>query len=368
MDIVKKRRQSEITGFSRFFPRGAIKKNHVAGGLEFGEDQKWEDASIELIEYNKSKIEERSINNVEEIPKFKNSKDVSWINVNGVHDSEMMNKIGEHFNLHSLILEDLTNVHQRPKIDEYNDVAFIVLKMLSFDEATKNLNIEQVSLVLGKNFVLSFQEKKGDVFDEVRERIRSGRKKIRESGADYLAYSLIDSIVDSYYTILERVGEHMEELESELINDPSHNTQKEIYRMKRELILLRKSIWPLREVISTLVRGETKFISDSTLVFLRDVHDHAIQAVDTIETFRDMLSGMLDSYLSAISNKMNEVMKVLTIIATIFIPLTFIVGVYGMNFKYMPELSIWWFYPLVWGVMLVVAISMVIYFKKKKWM
>jgi magnesium transporter len=226
---------------------------------------------------------------------------------------------------------------------------------------------EQVSLILGPNYVISFQEGE-DVFEPLRERIKSGKGRIRKMGADYLAYALLDSIVDNYFAVLEKLGEAVEFLEEKLVTDPTRDTLHAIHNLKREMIFLRRSVWPLREVLGSLERGESPLVKDSTEVFFRDVYDHTIQVIDTIETFRDMLSGMLDIYLSSISNRLNEVMKVLTIIATLFIPLTFLVGVYGMNFKYMPELGLRWAYPVLWAIMVGTAVAMLIYFRKKRWL
>ncbi|HDR46993.1 MAG TPA: magnesium/cobalt transporter CorA, partial [Geoalkalibacter subterraneus] len=292
---------------------------------------------------------------------------ISWINVEGLHQVEVIETLGQGFGLHPLVLEDILNTDQRPKVEIYDDYIFIVVKMLLYDTEHEGVRTEQVSLVLGKNFVISFQECHGDVFDGVRERLRHGRR-IRFLGSDYLAYALIDAIVDSHFFILEKIGEEIEQLEDELLADPSPESLNQIHRLRREMILLRKSVWPLRELVSELSREDTPMVSRETGVFLRDVYDHCIQVIDTVETFRDLLGGMLDLYMSNVSNRMNEVMKVLTLIATIFIPLTFIAGVYGMNFEYMPELSWKWAYPAVWGIMIGVGIGLVFLFKKKNWL
>ena len=241
--------------------------------------------------------------------------------------------------------------------------------MLYYDDRNGQIEAEQISLILGQNFVLSFQEgKEGDVFGPLRERLRGGKGRIRKMRTDYLAYSLIDAIVDHYFIILERLGERVEFLEEELVTEPTTKTLKEIHNLKREMIFLRKAVWPLREVISGLERGESSLIQQNTQIYFRDVYDHTIQVIDNIETFRDTVSGMLDIYLSSVSNRLNTVMKVLTIIATIFMPLTFLAGIYGMNFKYMPELEWRWGYPFVWMVMIAIGIVMLIYFRKKKWL
>ncbi len=256
----------------------------------------------------------------------------------------------------------------RSKLEDFDDYIFIALKMLSHSEKEDEIQAEQLSLVLGSNFVISFQERKGDVFDPIRQRIGTGKGRIRKMGADYLAYALIDTIVDNYFIIPEKIGEKLESIEEELVTNPTSQTFQAIHSLKRQLIFLRKSVWPLREVVRGLEGVESALIHESTNIYLRDVYDHTIQVIDTIETSRDMLSGMLDIYLSSISNRMNQVMKVLTIIATIFIPLTFIAGIYGMNFKFMPELELFWAYPLVLIAMTAIAISMLIYFRRKKWL
>jgi magnesium transporter len=292
---------------------------------------------------------------------------MTWINLDGIHNLEYVEKIGQKFDLHPLVLEDIVNTGQRPKVEDFSNYLYVVVRMLDYDDKRREINSEQVSLIIGSNFVISFQEKEGDVFDFVRERIRQNRGRIRKSGPDYLFYTLIDAIVDNYFIVLEKMGERIETQEEQLILKPLPRTMNEIHLLKREMILLRKSVWPLREVISGIERLDIKLISKTTDVFLRDVYDHTIQVIDTVETFRDMVSGMLDTYLSSVSNRMNEVMKVLTIIATIFIPLTFIAGIYGMNFQYMPELGWHFGYFAVVGVMVIIFVGMLFYFKKKKW-
>ncbi|MFH1721854.1 MAG: magnesium/cobalt transporter CorA [Candidatus Altiarchaeota archaeon] len=358
----------------KFFKRQAKSKVGLSPGtlVHIGE-RRLDEIQISFIDYDEKRFDERVVADVEECFPFKETPTVTWINIDGLHEVEIIEKIGKHFDLHPLLLEDIVHTGQRPKIEDFEGYLFTTLRMLSFEGETKEIKSEQLSLILGSNFVISFQETIGDVFDIVRERIRKG-KRIRKLGPDYLTYALLDAVVDSYFVILENLGEHIEDLEDELITDPSQETLHEIHALKREMLYLRKSVWPLREVISTLERSESKLIKKSTLIYMRDVYDHTIQVIDTIETYRDMVAGMLDTYLSSLSNRMNEVMKVLTIIATIFIPLTFIAGVYGMNFNpeasplNMPELNWYWGYPTVWIVMLIVAVTMIVYFKKKNWL
>lgn len=288
--------------------------------------------------------------------------------MDGVHQLENIEKIGKKFKIHPLVLEDIMNTGQRPKMEDFENFLFIVLKMFQYDENETQTKTEQVSLIIGSSYLISFQENEGDVFDLIRERIRTDRGRIRKMGTDYLAYSLIDAIVDNYFTVLEKIGESIEDIEDELINNSTPEILHTIHTLKRELIFLRKSVWPLREVIGRLERWESPLIEKSMAIYLRDVYDHTIQVIDALETFRDMLSGMLDIYLTSVSNRMNEVMKVLTIIATIFIPLTLVTGIYGMNFKYMPELNLPWGYPMVYVVMFTIILVMLVYFRRKKWL
>jgi magnesium transporter len=285
-----------------------------------------------------------------------------------LHKIDIIERIGKHYILHPLVLEDILNVYQRPKVEYFEDYIFVVLKMLTYDDKTDDINSEQVSMILGNNFVFTFQERKGDVFEPIRDRLRNNKGVIRKNSADYLLYSLIDIIVDNYFVILEKLGEKVEDLEDRVVLNPSPETIRKIHRLKRNLIELRRIIWPLREALSVLYKEESDLINKKTSIYFRDVYDHVIQIMDTIETLRDMVGGLLDVYLSSVSNRMNEIMKVLTIIATIFIPLTLISGIYGMNFKYMPELKWRFGYPLVLLLMLGIGIGMLIYFRKKKWL
>ncbi|MFH0836246.1 MAG: magnesium/cobalt transporter CorA [Candidatus Micrarchaeota archaeon] len=323
--------------------------------------------SINVIDYTQEKLQEKTVSKPEECLAFKKTPSATWINVNGLHDTKLIEKLGECFGLHPLTLEDIAHPSQRPKIEEFDNYLFLVLRMMRYEESTKEIETEQVSIVLGNNYVISFQEKEGDVFDGVRERIRGGKSKIRKMGSDYLAYALIDAVVDNYFNVLEKLGEDTEELEEKVVQNPEPHILSKVYKLKHDLIYLRKSVWPLREVLSSLQRSESKLIKKQTMVYFRDVYDHTIQVIDTVETLREMASGMLDVYLSSVSNKMNEVMKVLTVIATIFIPLTFLAGVYGMNFKFMPELSHPLGYPVLWLFMITVGVTMLLYFKRRGW-
>jgi magnesium transporter len=352
----------------RLIRKSAEKAGRPPGTLIHVGERKTDRARVTVIDYDELSVNEHELDDIEECFPFKDTATVTWINVDGVHDTDVIQKLGDCYGIHALVLEDVVNTSQRPKLEEFDDYVFLVLKMLLLNKEERRPEFEQVSIILGPNFVISFQEREGDVFEKVRERIRSGKGRIRSGGADYLAYALVDSIVDGYFVVLETFGEYIEALEEELVADPDRKTLQKLNDMKRETIFLRKSIWPLREVISALQREESVLVEDSTRVYLRDVYDHTIQVIDTVETFRDILTGMLDIYLSSVSNRMNEVMKVLTVIATIFIPLTFIAGVYGMNFRFMPELGWRWGYPITWLIMVVIGVLMVVFFKRKKWL
>ncbi len=342
------------------------KSGKPPGTLVFIGKRMQESVKVHVTDYTPSRIIDRDAKKVEECFPYMKKPTTTWINVTGVHDTEVIEKLGKCFGLHSLTMEDILNTGQRPKVEEFEKYLFIVLKMIRMEAG--GVEIEQVSIVLGKGFVISFQEREGDVFNQIRERIKKKGSRFRKLGNDYLAYALMDAVVDNYFSVLENIGERIESMEEELIGNPDPNTLNEIHRLKRELIFLRKSVWPLREVISTIQRGDSRLFGKRTQIYLRDVYDHTIQVIDTIETFRDMVSGMLDIYLSSVSNRMNEVMKVLTIFASIFIPLTFVAGIYGMNFRFMPELEWEWGYPMVWLVIILMSSSMLIYFRRKGWL
>jgi len=350
-----------------------IKRRSIKAGLPPGTlvhigEKRTEPVRISILDYAEDRVEEVEAGEVTDCLKYKDKPTVTWINLEGIQQIEVIEALGRHFDLHPLVLEDILNTDQRPKVEDFGVYLHIVLKMFSLDAGQEKVQSEQISLILTKKFVLSFQEGlEGDVLNPLRERIRTDKGSIRKMGADYLAYSIIDGIVDNYFVILERLGEKVEELQEELVARPDPHMLRNLHQLKNEMILLRKAVWPLREVISSLERADSPLIQSSTKIFLRDVYDHTIQVIDSIETFRDLLSGMLDIYLSSLSYRMNEIMKVLTIIATLFIPLTFIVGIYGMNFRYLPELDWRWGYFVVWAVMIAVGTGMVVYFKRKKW-
>ena len=346
----------------------------MPGTVVFVGDKKIDKTNIRIIDYSATDIEEKTVFSIEECYPFKEKPTITWINIDGLHEVDPIEKIGKYFNIHPLILEDIANTGQRPKLDSFDHGFFIALKMLTINPENKKIQTEQLSFVVGTNFVISFQERIGDVFEPVRSRIRKSSPRVRFMDSDYLAYTLIDAVVDNYFTILETMGERIEAIETELIEDPGPENLESIHELKRELIYMRKAVWPLREVIGGLERIGPEFIHEPTHAYLRDLYEHTIQVIDTVETFRDMVSGLLDIYLSSVSNRMNEVMKVLTIIATIFIPLGFLAGIYGMNFDTaasswnMPELGFRYGYILFWVMALLISGGLFAFFKRKKWL
>lgn len=322
--------------------------------------------TVTILEYDISHVEERSVTRPEEIRTPVLPPAITWIDVDGVHDARMVQAVGDAVGLHPLTLEDIANIHQRPKIEDYGDYLYVAVRMLAPGD-DRGFRSEQVSLVLGSNYVVSFLEHPGTAFDRVREHLRAGAGRLRGQGADYLFHALLDAIVDEYFDVIEVFGERIEAVEEEVVADPDRETLQAIYDLKRSLVALRRAVWPLRDVVAELERGESALIREPTIAYLRDIYDHTIEVAETVETYRDTMSGTLDVYLSSQSSRMNEIMKVLTIIATIFIPLTFIAGVYGMNFAYMPEITHPWGYPAALASMAVVAGTMLLYFKRKGW-
>jgi magnesium transporter len=323
---------------------------------------------ITLIDYNAHKAIRENIATPEECTNYLDTESVSWVEVQGLGDADILQRLGQVFDLHPLILEDIVNVTERPKIEDYEDHIVIICRMVVPKENRYGFYSEQVSLVLGERYLLTVQEEpEHDCLEGVRSRISNNKGIIRKRGADYLAYCLLDAIVDGYFPVLERYGERIEELEEEVIVNPSRRTLQKIYQVRRELLQLRRYIWPQRDVINTLIRDENQLMSNYVRIYLRDCYDHTVQVIDMIETYRELATGLMDVYLSAVSNRMNEVMKFLTVMSSIFIPLTFIAGVYGMNFENMPELKWDWGYFLVWGVMLVIAVGLVFIFWRRGW-
>jgi len=324
--------------------------------------------TITAINYDDRDCAQVELDSPEECAGFLKKPGVTWFNVDGVHDVDIIDRLGKVFGLHPLQREDVVNTQQRPKLDDEDAYLFLVLKMITYDEEQNGIKSEQVSLVLGANYVLTFQENPGDVFNPIRERIKNSRGRIRKMGADYLAYALVDAVVDNYFSVLEHLGMDLEELEDEITENPTARLLEKVHDIRRELIYLRRQVWPLREALQLLVREETDLVRAETDIYFRDIYDHTVQIVEVVETYRDLVAGMMDIYLSSVSNRMNEVMKVLTLIATIFIPLTFIAGVYGMNFAYMPELEWEWGYPAALGLMAGLGLGLAWYFKRKNWL
>lgn len=326
------------------------------------------ETSLEVIDYNKESFERYTSKTPEDAFKFEEAGKTTWINIDGLGNTREIEKLGKYYGLHPLIMEDIVNTNQRPKIEEYQDFLFIVAKMLYFKEDGQ-LENEHISFILGKDYVLSFQETGGDVFEGVRERLSSAKGKIRSRGSDYLVYALLDAIVDNYFKVIEEMSDRIEDLEEQLfITQPSNDITFEIQELKRTILRIRRAIFPLREVVSRLEKIENELIHDQTKNYIRDLYDHMIQVSENVEIYREMAWGLMDMYMTTISNKMNEVMKVLTIMASIFIPLTFIAGIYGMNFEYMPELEWKYSYFVLWGLMLLIFAGMIYYFRQKKWL
>ncbi len=352
---------------SRWFKKRSQKLGLAPGTLVHIGEKRTETVRIDVMAYDERRCEERRLTNSVELDEVSNL-GVTWIDIGGIHKVDVIENFGVQFKLHPLMMEDIVNTDQRPKYDDYGQYGYLVLKMLYAGEQRTDVHVEQVSLVFGPNYVLTFQENGGDVFNPIRDRIRTGKGRIRQLGSDYLLHALVDAIVDHYFVALEILGEKVERMQNTIVVEPKPNTLQEIHSVKRELLFLRRAVWPLREMLSALERQDSPLIKAETKPFFRDVYDHAIQIIDTIETLREMVTGMLDIYLSSVSYRLNSVMKVLTVITTIFMPLTFIVGVYGMNFEYMPELKVPWAYPMVWLVMTGIAAGMLALFRFKRWL
>ncbi|MDX1671799.1 MAG: magnesium/cobalt transporter CorA [Balneolaceae bacterium] len=350
------------------------KPGSAPGTVEHIGEKKVENVIITIHDYDEDHLDTLVIDDIEECRQYLENPSNTWIKISGLHDVEKLQSIWAYFDLHPLVQEDIVNTSQRPKMERYENNIYFVMRMLKYNEEKAAIESEQISIVLGENYVLSFQESDAPIFNPVLERLKISTRRIRRLGPDYLSYALIDNIVDHYFRVLTNLADQMEEVEDQLLNDPDQNTFHQLHSIRREVIFFRKSVWPLRDTINSTIRDDSPFIHDNTKLFLRDVYDHMVQIIDNIENYRDMILGLHDMYMSHVSNKMNEVMKVLTIIATIFIPLTFIAGIYGMNFDpeaspwNMPELSWYWGYPVVWVVMVITAIAMVIFFRRKDWL
>jgi magnesium transporter len=336
------------------------------GTLFYNGEARTDKVKITLIEYNDSEFLEEEYYNLEDCISHVKPNMVKWINIEGLHDTELVEKIGKIYNIHPLTLEDIVHVDQRPKFEDFDHYVVAIMKMISY---STQVDSEQLAVILCENTVISFQEPhSGDAFDIIRTRLRQSKGRVRKLGPDYLAYALMDAVVDCYFTAIEKIGDKIEEIEEEIISESDKKSLLQLYHLKREMIYLRKQVWPMRDMINNMIRSETTLINPTSDMYLRDLSDHVTRIIDTVETYRDLLSGIMDIYLSTNANRMNEVMKVLTIMSSIFIPVTFIVGVYGMNFENMPELKTRNGYFIAWGIMLSIIIGLIIYFKRKKWM
>jgi len=351
------------------FLRIKSKKTGLPPGtmVHVGEDSAVETV-ISIIDYDKDNFAQTKVNSINDILKLRDTNTIKWVNIEGLKNIELIESIGHSFNVHPLVLEDIVNVHQRPKFEEYDDYLFIVLKSISLHSKEFSVSHDQVSILLFNNIVFTLKEKHDDIFIPLLQRIENSKGKIRAFGSDYLVYTIIDTLVDQNFLILDALDEIVDSVEEELLANTTKETLSSIQKIKRELIYIRKSVSPLREMLTSLLRSESELINEHTEIYFRDVYDHAIRINESIESYRDMLSGLLDVYMSNVSNKMNEVMKILTVFAAIFIPLTFIAGIYGMNFEFMPELKLRWAYPALWVVFFAIPIILVIVFKKKKWL
>lgn len=345
------------------------------GTLLYEGEKLVEPVRISYYNYTADRLDARDVAEAGELSQLASADGVTWINIDGVHDVDIVAEVGRIFHIHPLTLEDVVSTDQRPKMEEYPDYVYVVLQMIHYDHRTAEIDIEQVSIIFGDGFLISFQEAmEGDVFDPVRTRLRESRGHVRGRKADYLVYALIDVVVDYYMEVLEGLGEHIEQLEDRVLDEPDPGVMRDISRLRRKIVLLRRSIWPLRDVIMGLQRSERPFITRETDLFFRDVYDHAVRTVEIIESARDVLATLTDLHLSTLSFRSNEIMKMLAIIATIFLPLTFIAGIYGMNFDSavsplnMPELTWYFGYPFALGLMLIVAAVMVLYFRRRGWM
>ncbi|HSI71153.1 MAG TPA: magnesium/cobalt transporter CorA [Gillisia sp.] len=355
-------------------PKSTKALNQAPGTVTYIGRKESSETKLEVIDYNKDSFERYASTRPEDAFDFENENRTTWINIDGLSNTQEIEKLGKYYNLHPLILEDIVNTNQRPKIDEYQDFLFVVVKMLYFpkESASKTngaLVSEHVSFVMGEDYVLSFQEAGGDVFEGVRERLANGKGRIRSNGADYLLFCLLDAIIDNYFEVVDHMGDRIELLEEDLFQEqPSDDITFEIQELKRTILRIRRAVFPLREVLSRLEKMDSHLLQDKTRNYFRDLYDHITQVSENIEIYREMTWGLMDMYMTTISHKMNEVMKVLTIIATIFIPLTFIAGIYGMNFEFMPELEWKYSYFVLWGIMLIVFVLMLYFFRRKKWL
>ncbi len=351
----------------KFVPR-ASGKGTPPGTIQYVGIPRAVTTKIELIEYNENEVTEYVFDQPEQVKKFMDSDMIKWIQVSGIQDVDKITRFGELFHINQLELEDICNTTQRPRMEERDDYIFLIFKALLLDTETNEVNIEQVSLIMGDKFVLSFHETESKLFDSLQKRILTSNGRIRKMKSDYLAFTIADILIDQYFVIIENIGDSIESIESDIILNPGNANQDVIYRMKRRLVYVNRSIWPVRELISKMERSDHIFVHDETRIYFRNIYDHTVQIIETLDSLRDLTSSLMDLYLSSVSLKLNEIMKVLTIFSALFIPLTFFAGVYGMNFKFLPELDWHWGYAMFWFVCIAATIFMLMYFRRKRWM
>jgi magnesium transporter len=347
----------------------SMRDNLLPGSIVFTGEQKMEKPRIRMFDYTPSELRESEVAEIEEVlPLVQSEGSVTWINIDGIHNVELFKRIHDQLNIHPLVIEDILNIGSRPKFEAHESYAFIILKSIRFDQEKGRMNLEQLSFVLGPTYVLSFQERPGNFFDSVRERLRNSRGRIRNRGADYLCYALVDAIVDNYYKLPEALSQSIEAIEAKVLSAAAPEDLEAIYNLKRELVILDRAMWPVLELVNGMRKDESELISEGLSPYLQDLSDHAQQLISSIRAIRDMSSNLQDLYLSTVSNSTNQVMKVLAIIATIFIPLTFIAGVFGMNFEFMPELRVKYAYYITLVIMVIIGVAMTYYFRRKKWL
>lgn len=364
---MKRKRKLKKVDLQKFVSKTA-KRGSIPGTVEYIGQPREEKVKIEVLEFDELATNEVIFNSVDEMKPYLEHPGIKWFQVTGVHNSDILNEIGNLFKIISLDLEDIANTTQRPRVEEREDYIFMVFKVIQLEQESREVSIEQVSMILGSDYVITFHETTPVVFETLQTRILTGLGRVRKMKSDYLIFAITDIIIDQYFTLIESIGEIIEETEEELIASPDQSSQEAIYKLKRRLGYVKKSIWPAREVLNQLQHSDHQLINEETKIYFRNIYDHTIQIIETLESLRDLTSGMMDLYLSTVSNKMNEIMKVLTIFSTIFIPLTFFAGVYGMNFKYLPELEWRSGYFIFWGVMITITIVMLFYFRRKKWL
>jgi magnesium transporter len=365
----RRRRHAHRVKLPRLFGRQVSKPGTPPGTLEYTREKRIADVSIRVMDYGPGACHVRAPKRIEDTFPLRDSETVSWIDIEGLHDTEMLARFGDHFGIHPLVLEDILNTHQRPRVEEYDNYLFVVARMLIAGKNNDTFHSEQVSFILGRRFVATFQDIPGDVFDPVRHRVEQGRGKSRRLGPDYLLYSLLDAMVDNYFVLLQSVAERIEAVEVRITSEhPKTQDLDDVHRLRRELVYVRRNVWPLRDAIAEMSRSDSPLIADDTHVYLRDLHDHVVQVIESVENFRDVLASLQDLYMSTLSQRTNEVIRVLTIISTIFVPLTFLAGVYGMNFHYFPELALKWGYFGFWAVSVVVTVLLLAFLRRRGWL